>query len=81
MLVKLIEVAPSPSLPWELRAAIIASACRLAEASAYDGLGTFEYLVELDAAGAPIGFFFMEANPRLQVEHTVTEQVLSLIHI
>ena len=75
---KLIEIAPSPSLPWELRGAIIAAACRLAEAAAYNGLGTFEFLVELDDAGAPIGFFFMEANPRLQVEHTVTEQVLGL---
>ena len=75
---KLIEVAPSPSLGWELRAAIIAAACRLAERSAYEGLGTFEFLVELDAAGAPVEFFFMEANPRLQVEHTVTEQILGL---
>jgi acetyl/propionyl-CoA carboxylase alpha subunit/acetyl-CoA carboxylase carboxyltransferase component len=80
---KLVEIAPSPSLPWELRAAIIAAACRLAEASAYTSLGTIEFLVELDAAGAPIGFFFLEANPRLQVEHTVTEQVLGLdlVHI
>ena len=75
---KLVEIAPSPSLPWELRAAIIAAACRLAEAAHYHGLGTFEFLVELDAAGAPIGFFFIEANPRLQVEHTVTEQILGL---
>ena len=75
---KLIEIAPSPSLTWELRAAIIAAACRLAEAAAYDGLGTFEFLVELDPGGAPVGFFFLEANPRLQVEHTVTEQVLGL---
>ena len=75
---KLVEVAPSPSLGWELRGAIIAAACRLAEASSYDGLGTFEFLVELDPAGAPVGFFFLEANPRLQVEHTVTEQVLGL---
>src|SRR5439155_25518192 len=75
---KLIEIAPSPSLPWELRAALIAAACRLAEASSYDSLGTIEFLVELDPAGAPVGYFFIEANPRLQVEHTVTEQVLGL---
>ena len=80
---KLVEIAPSPSLAWELRAAIIAAACRLAEASSYDSVGTFEFLVELDPAGAPVGFFFLEANPRLQVEHTVTEQVLGidLVHI
>jgi acetyl-CoA carboxylase carboxyltransferase component/biotin carboxyl carrier protein len=75
---KLVEIAPTPSLPGELRAAIVAAACRLAEASSYDSLGTFEFLVELDPAGAPIGYFFLEANPRLQVEHTVTEQVLGL---
>ncbi|HEY0476062.1 MAG TPA: carboxyl transferase domain-containing protein [Kofleriaceae bacterium] len=75
---KLIEIAPSPSLTGELRSAIIAAACRLAEAAAYDGLGTFEFLVELDLAGAPVGYFFLEANPRLQVEHTVTEEVLGL---
>ncbi|TMQ04610.1 MAG: carbamoyl-phosphate synthase large subunit, partial [Deltaproteobacteria bacterium] len=72
---KLIEIAPSPSLTPELRGAITAAARRLAEAAAYDGLGTFEFLVELDAAGAPAGWFFLEANPRLQVEHTVTEEV------
>ncbi len=75
---KLVEIAPSPSLPAELRGAILAAASRLAEAAGYDSLGTFEFLVELDAAGAPVGFFFLEANPRLQVEHTVTEAVLGL---
>jgi acetyl-CoA carboxylase carboxyltransferase component/biotin carboxylase len=75
---KLVEIAPSPSLPAELRGAIVAAASRLAEAAGYDSLGTFEFLVELDAAGAPLGFFFLEANPRLQVEHTVTEAVLGL---
>jgi acetyl/propionyl-CoA carboxylase alpha subunit/acetyl-CoA carboxylase carboxyltransferase component len=75
---KLVEVAPSPSLSGELRGAITAAAGRLAEAAGHTGLGTFEFLIELDAAGAPSGWFFMEANPRLQVEHTVTEAVLGL---
>jgi acetyl/propionyl-CoA carboxylase alpha subunit/acetyl-CoA carboxylase carboxyltransferase component len=75
---KLIEIAPSPALAWELRGALVAAACRLAEAAGYAGLGTFEFLVELDAAGAPSELFFLEANPRLQVEHTVTEEVLGL---
>lgn len=75
---KLVEVAPPPSLPGELRAAIVAAACRMAEATSYESLGTFEFLVELDPAGTPVGFFFLEANPRLQVEHTVTEQVLGI---
>ncbi|HEY0193739.1 MAG TPA: carboxyl transferase domain-containing protein, partial [Kofleriaceae bacterium] len=63
---------------WELRGALIAAACRLAEAAQLRSLCTFEFLVELDAMGAPSQFFFLEANPRLQVEHTVTEQVLGL---
>jgi acetyl/propionyl-CoA carboxylase alpha subunit/acetyl-CoA carboxylase carboxyltransferase component len=75
---KLVEVAPSPSLSSEQRGAIIAAACRMAEASSYASLGTFEFLIELDSAGGLLGFFFLEANPRLQVEHTVTEQVLGL---
>tara|TARA_R110001606_G_scaffold238009_2_gene386040 strand:+ start:11911 stop:15165 length:3255 start_codon:yes stop_codon:yes gene_type:complete len=66
---KLIEVAPSPTLDDVLRARIVDAAMRLAAALAYRGLGTFEFLVDGD------DFFFMEANPRLQVEHTVTEQV------
>jgi acetyl/propionyl-CoA carboxylase alpha subunit/acetyl-CoA carboxylase carboxyltransferase component len=75
---KLIEIAPSPSLPAELRGAILKATGQLATAAGHDSLGTFEFLVELDAAGAPVGFFFLEANPRLQVEHTVTEAVLGL---
>ncbi len=46
---------------------------RLAEAARYESLGTFEFLV--DAGDAGDGFVFIEANPRLQVEHTVTEEV------
>jgi acetyl-CoA carboxylase carboxyltransferase component/biotin carboxyl carrier protein len=75
---KLVEIAPSPSLTGELGRAIIAAACRLAEAAAYEGLGTFEFLVESGPDGAPAGFFFLEANPRLQVEHTVTEEITGL---
>ena len=66
---KLIEVAPSPSLGEALRRRILGAALRLAGALNYRGLGTFEFLVNGDE------FFFMEANPRLQVEHTVTEEV------
>src|SRR5262249_23486284 len=73
-----VEFAPSRSLPWDLRAAMIAAACRLAEAASYASLGTFEFLVELDTSNTPVGFFFIEANPRLQVEHTVTEQVIGI---
>jgi len=68
---KLLEVAPSPTLSPELRAAITGAAARMA-AVRYRGLGTFEFLVNEDR------FLFIEANPRLQVEHTVTEEVYGI---
>jgi acetyl/propionyl-CoA carboxylase alpha subunit/acetyl-CoA carboxylase carboxyltransferase component len=66
---KLVEVAPSPWLGDHLRARLVAAAVRLASGVRYAGLGTFEFLV----SGGE--FWFMEANPRVQVEHTVTEEV------
>src|SRR5689334_1834503 len=75
---KLIEVAPSPSLSEALRARIIEAAKQLAAAAHYDNLGTFEFLVDDDAGGNADRFAFIEANPRLQVEHTVTEEVLGV---
>ncbi|MDQ0037192.1 acetyl/propionyl-CoA carboxylase alpha subunit [Variovorax boronicumulans] len=73
---KLVEIAPSPSLPEALRAQVTQAALRMAKAVGYRGLGTFEFLV--DAASAALPFVFIEANPRLQVEHTVTEAVTGL---
>lgn len=75
---KLIEVAPSPSLRDELRHRIVAAARTLATAAAYEGLGTFEFLVDADTSSADARFAFIEANPRLQVEHTVTEEVFGI---
>lgn len=75
---KLIEVAPSPSLSDALRGRIIDAAKELAAAANYDNLGTFEFLVDNDARASDQAFAFIEANPRLQVEHTVTEAVLGL---
>ncbi|MBR1275284.1 carboxyl transferase domain-containing protein [Bradyrhizobium sp. AUGA SZCCT0283] len=75
---KLIEVAPSPSLNDALRGRIIDAAKDLAAAANYDNLGTFEFLVDNDARASDQAFAFIEANPRLQVEHTVTEAVLGL---
>jgi acetyl/propionyl-CoA carboxylase alpha subunit/acetyl-CoA carboxylase carboxyltransferase component len=75
---KLVEVAPSPSLTPELRESIIASAVRLARELRYRSLGTFEFLVDTNAARGEGGFAFIEANPRLQVEHTVTEEITDL---
>ncbi len=72
---KLVEIAPSPSVPQVLRERLTAAALALAQATHYRGACTVEFLVELDAAGEPLHWFFMEANPRLQVEHTVTEMV------
>ncbi|WP_298214618.1 carboxyl transferase domain-containing protein, partial [Acidovorax sp.] len=70
---KVVEIAPSPSLPAPLRERITAAALAMARAVAYEGLGTFEFLVDLASAELP--FVFIECNPRLQVEHTITEEV------
>lgn len=72
---KLIEVAPSPSLAEPIRQAILASAKKLAAQVNYQGLGTFEFLVDSEQPDPAKAFFFIEANPRIQVEHTVTEQI------
>ncbi|WP_339832850.1 carboxyl transferase domain-containing protein [uncultured Parvibaculum sp.] len=74
---KLVEIAPSPTLDSATRAALCAAALRLAEAANYKSLGTFEFLLDASAEGAGT-FAFMEANPRLQVEHTVTEEVTGI---
>jgi len=75
---KIVEVAPSPGLPGGLRQRITAAAVRAAEAARYDNLGTLEFLVEADGLSDDSDFYFIEANARLQVEHTVTEEVLGL---
>lgn len=77
---KLIEVSPAPGLTPELRDEITSAAVRLAQEVNYQNLGTVEFLLEggENAGGADAGtsgFAFMEVNPRLQVEHTVTEEV------
>lgn len=72
---KLVEVAPSPVLPAALRARLIAAALRLARVMHYENLGTFEFLVDGAHLTEDAPFYFMEANPRLQVEHTVTEEL------
>ncbi|MDD5311693.1 MAG: carboxyl transferase domain-containing protein [Dehalococcoidia bacterium] len=71
---KLIEVAPCPSLSSGLREKITDAALRIARKANYVSLGTFEFLVE-GSCGDDADFAFMEVNPRLQVEHTVTEEV------
>ena len=68
---KLLEVSPSPCLAPVLRAQLIDAALRMARAIGYTNAGTFEFLVH----GGAQAFYFLEANPRLQVEHTVTEEL------
>ncbi len=73
---KLLEIAPSPNISAILRGNLCEAAVSMARSLAYRSLGTFEFLV--GAVGSEDRFVFIEANPRLQVEHTVTEQVMGL---
>ena len=72
---KVMEVAPAPGLPDGLRERMTDAAQRLASAVNYKSLGTFEFLVDADDWTDDSAFYFIEANARLQVEHTVTEAV------
>jgi len=69
---KLIEIAPAPGISSELRGALYDAAVRLCADVGYRGLATVEFLV------VPGRFVFLEVNPRIQVEHTVTEAVTGL---
>lgn len=70
---KLVEIAPSPQLSEEQRAEVCGLAVRAAHAVGYQNAGTVEFL--FDQSGK---FYFMEMNTRLQVEHTVTEQITGI---
>ena len=72
---KLVEIAPAPGLPDGLRQRLVTAATTLAASVRYDNVGTFEFLVDASALSPQSSFAFIEANPRLQVEHTVTEEV------
>ena len=73
---KVVEIAPSPSLTPQQREAITVAALRVARAANYHSLGTIEFLLDEEAPkGSESYFAFIEANARLQVEHTVTEEV------
>jgi pyruvate carboxylase subunit A len=67
---KLVEIAPSPQLDDAQRAYLGELAVRAARAVGYENAGTVEFLMDADGS-----FYFMEMNTRLQVEHTVTEQI------
>jgi acetyl-CoA carboxylase, biotin carboxylase subunit len=66
---KLLEEAPAPDLEDSLRSAMLDAAVRLGRHLGYLGLGTVEFLVDVERRE----FFFLEVNPRIQVEHPVTE--------
>ena len=68
---KVVERAPAPYLDAETREALCAAALKLANAVDYTHAGTVEFLMDADTGK----FYFIEVNPRIQVEHTVTEQV------
>src|SRR6056297_884777 len=72
---KVIEEAPAPGMTPEMRAAMGDAAVRAAEAIGYKGAGTVEFIVDGADGLRPDGFWFMEMNTRLQVEHPVTEAV------
>ena len=75
---KLIEVAPAPRLDVGVRDHIRQAAIQLAAACGYRNIGTFEFLVAGDDSLGEVPFVFLEANPRLQVEHAVTEELFGV---
>jgi 3-methylcrotonyl-CoA carboxylase alpha subunit len=75
---KVLEEAPAPGLPPDMRRAMGAAAVKAAAAVGYEGAGTVEFIADSSRGLVPNGFFFMEMNTRLQVEHPVTEAVTGL---
>ncbi|MEO1111595.1 MAG: acetyl/propionyl/methylcrotonyl-CoA carboxylase subunit alpha [Pseudomonadota bacterium] len=72
---KVIEEAPAPDMPQEMRAAMGEAAVRAAKAIDYSGAGTIEFIADVSDGLRSDRFFFMEMNTRLQVEHPVTELI------
>ena len=71
---KVVEVAPAVSLDPGIRAALADAAVKLARAAGYFNAGTVEFLVDADTGE----WYFIEVNPRIQVEHTITEMVTGI---
>ncbi|NKB98654.1 MAG: ATP-grasp domain-containing protein [Pseudomonadales bacterium] len=71
---KVVEIAPAPNLDEALRDKMLADALKLTEAAKYVNAGTVEFLVEPETGD----YYFIECNPRIQVEHTITEQVMGI---
>ena len=71
---KLLEEAPAPNLRDDTRAALYEAAVSLGRNMGYDSTGTVEFIMDADTEA----FYFLEVNTRLQVEHTVTEEITGL---
>lgn len=72
---KVVEEAPAPGMTQEMREAMGDAAVKAAKAIGYAGAGTIEFIVDGSKGLRPDGFYFMEMNTRLQVEHPVTEMI------
>lgn len=70
---KVVEIAPAKDLPTETRDAILNDAVRLAKSVNYRNAGTAEFLVDQQNR-----YYFIEINPRIQVEHTITEEITGI---
>src|SRR5271165_6728683 len=68
---KVVEVAPAFNLPEKIRGELCAAAVQIARKAKYRNAGTVEFLYDVDS----LKWYFIEVNPRIQVEHTVTEMV------
>ncbi|MDZ7908730.1 MAG: biotin carboxylase N-terminal domain-containing protein [Gemmobacter sp.] len=75
---KVIEEAPAPGMPADMRAAMGEAAVRAARAIGYSGAGTIEFIVDASEGLRADRFWFMEMNTRLQVEHPVTEAITGI---
>ncbi|WP_022706491.1 pyruvate carboxylase [Paracoccus zeaxanthinifaciens] len=71
---KVVERAPAPYLTEEQRAEVCGLALKIGQAVGYECAGTVEFLMDMDSGQ----FYFIEVNPRVQVEHTVTEEVTGI---
>lgn len=70
---KVVEIAPAKDLPTEVRDAMLNDAVRLAKSVGYRNAGTAEFLVDQQNR-----YYFIEINPRIQVEHTITEEITGI---